>query len=538
MSFKSIANWKTLLIAALVSTLVACSGGSGSSSTSTDPIYTAIFDAGSSGTRLSLFKVIPGNGGYPSISLLSKYNDKVDGVPDDDGINDFLNGKGFIILKGDSLPAGCPGTQGLGPTAVNPCVIQPLLQQLDQTVAKLGLAKSQVKVELFATAGMRTEEVYNGGANSADTINQFYASMKTYVSNWGYNAGQFKTINGNSEEGVWTWINLNDQYFNAFGGNTTYWTQAPTTRGNFEVGGSSMQIAFPTSQISPSPDNNVYTVTINKHTYNVFSKTYLGLGGDDARKFMRSYGYNTVPAGSNVPGYNYGIDCFGTGATATNTTEPGGVRLFYNSSFYPNSGTITTNAVNNEWTPLIDPLSTNPLLTYPLKWPSNYSGAFNSGTCTTKYNAITTAVMSLPRNNFGTTAAQQVVNNKTASYSEFAAKVALSSADFIGVDGFWWAPNFLEITNASNPVSLYTKDTYQTAYANKCNSSYAGGTKSNIQSQRSCADATYMNDFLWRSGGLFSSSAGPQFVGSAPNDYKGAEVLTWTRGYLLQQYAN
>jgi len=525
-----ISKWKALFIAILATALVACGGGSSSSSSSgsTDPIYTAIFDAGSSGTRLSFFKVIPGNGGYPSIGLISKFNDKNLDVPDDDGINDFLNGKGVIVLtNGDSLPPGCPGTENLGPTAVNPCVIQPLLKQLDQTIATLGLAKSQVKVELFATAGMRTEELYNGGTNSQETIDDFYASMKAYVANWGYNAGEFKTINGNSEEGLWTWINLNDQYFNAFGGNTTYWTQAPTTRGNFEVGGSSMQIAFPTTQITPGEVNNVYTVTINKYTYNVFSKTYLGLGGDDARKFMRSYGY------TSASGYNYGVDCFGTGATAAKTTEPGGIRLFYNSTFYPQSTTITSNAVNNTWNPLIDPA-----ITGPLNWPDGTTGLFNASTCTNKYNAIITAVMALPRNYFGTTKTQQVANSQVAGYSEFAAKVAMSSADFIGVDGFWWAPNFLQITDSSNPISLYTKATYQTAYANKCNSSYAGGTKNNIQAQRSCADATYMNDFLWRSGGLFASTTGPQFIGSAPNDYSGAEVLTWARGYLLQRYSN
>lgn len=59
-------------------TVVGCVGnGTTNSSQTTSPVYTTIFDAGSSGTRLSFYKVIPGNGGYPQISKLfeKEYND-------------------------------------------------------------------------------------------------------------------------------------------------------------------------------------------------------------------------------------------------------------------------------------------------------------------------------------------------------------------------------------------------------------------------------------------------------------------------------
>jgi hypothetical protein len=99
--------------------------------------------------------------------------------------------------------------------------------------------------------------------------------------------GEFKTINGNSEEGVWSWINLNDIYYNTFSTNGSC-GNAPI--GDFEVGGSSMQIAFPTTA-NASDAANIYNVNINGCNINVYSKTFLGLGGDDSRKYMRAYGY-------------------------------------------------------------------------------------------------------------------------------------------------------------------------------------------------------------------------------------------------------
>lgn len=532
-------SWKQIIagvaIGATIATLTAC-GGSSSSGTAANstPIYTAIFDAGSSGTRLSFFKVTPGNGGYPVIEFIDKYNDKEENVPNDDGINDFLNNEGVIVLKGDTLPSGCPGTRNLGPTDVEPCVLQPLLQKLDQGIAdlnaanpKLGLTKSQVKVELYATAGMRTEEKYNGGTHSASEIQQFYDQMKAYVAQWGYNAGEFKTLNGNSEEGLWSWINLNDQYFNAFGGNTTYWTQAPTTYGNFEVGGSSMQIAFPTTKLSPSTDGNVYPVTINGRSYNVFSKTYLGLGGDDARKFMRSYGYQ------GAQGYNGGADCFGSQATDANTKESSGIRLF-NASFYPNSTTIQGNTVDNTWAPLL----TTDGIKGPLYPALTGALGFNSTTCSGKYQDIINSVMSLPRNSYGTFPNQQT----PSSYASFIEKVSYSSSPFIGIDGFWWVADFLGLTNKANPLSPYTQADFEAKYNAICNQSYTGTPSKNLDGMRSCADATYMRNFLWRTSGLFTSANGASFVGSAPNSFKKDgvtnDVLTWTRGYLLWKYAN
>lgn len=257
----------------------------------TTPFYTAIFDAGSSGTRLSYYLVTPSlTGGKATVSLqfTKKYKDS--------GINDFMSDKGTIdlsVLPNQQLPANCSGTSGLGQTQVGPCVLQPLLNYL---TSQLGaVSPASVKIELFATAGMRTEDIKNGGAFTTAQITNFYDNiMKPYVQTTSLDAGAiyssvgaFKTINGNSEEGLWSWINLNDVYYNTF---ATQGGCGTNQIGDFEVGGSSMQVAFPTNA-SASDAANIYNVNINGCSINVYSKTFLGLGGDDARKFMRAYNY-------------------------------------------------------------------------------------------------------------------------------------------------------------------------------------------------------------------------------------------------------
>ena len=543
-------GWFTGLVVSLVaSVLVACGGGGGSTSSSTQPIYTMVFDAGSSGTRVNFYKVVSGNGGYPQITLLDSQSF------DDNGINDFLSGVGTINraawtassstgLPSNYNPSSCTMTTGVAngdQATVGPCVIQPLLDSMAGAMAAVGVTASQVKVELFATAGMRTMSLFNGGSYNDTEIANFYNTMKSYTQTTkGFTVGEFRTSNGNSEEGVWTWINLNDQYYNAFGGNTTYYTGTPTTRGDFEVGGSSMQVAFPTTSITPSAANNVYSVTINGHSYNVFSKTYLGLGGDDARKFMRSYNYNNTA----IPSSTYtGLDCFGSNAGPSNTQEDSGVALFNTSAFniasvitnfFPSitANPSATNATGVTWATVLS----NTLAPLVMSGP----GVYNLSTCTTKYNNVTNAVIELPRNNYGTDN-----QSSAASYSSLITKVASSSAPFVGLDGFYYTSQSLGLVPSGQLKSNFDRSQFTTAIASTCPNSGAGPSGTNLNAVRVCPDAAYMNNFLWQfsnSGGLFSSNTGATFEGVVPSNlYPGGvktAVLTWTRGYLLQKYAN
>jgi hypothetical protein len=53
-----------------------------------------------------------------------------------------------------------------------------------------------------------------------------------------------------------------------------------------------MQVAFPVADTSVADDaTNIYQVNINGCAIKVYSKSFLGLGADDSRKYMRAYNY-------------------------------------------------------------------------------------------------------------------------------------------------------------------------------------------------------------------------------------------------------
>lgn len=479
------------------------------------PIYTAVFDAGSSGTRLSFYSVVPGNGGYPIIEKIGTYDEI-----DDDGINDFLNGNGSINLHGEPLPPGCPGTSDLNQLDVEPCVIQPLLVQLDQAVVaqnianpSLNLTKSQVTVELFATAGMRTEDQRNGGSKTTAQILEYYHQMKTYVAQWGYAVGEFKTINGNSEEGVWTWVNLNDYYYNSFGGNPTVSQFVQPPVGDFEVGGSSMQIAFPTST-SPSDAANVYLVSINGYTFNVYSKTFLGLGGDDARKYVKAYNYS-----SN----NGGVGCYAASATSSNTQEKSGIQLYPSNQVISGGYPFPTNAsyLDTPWTTVPNIPTTGYVGSLLLVGSSVYDGNYCSGL----YNTIVNQVTSLERNSYGT-----FNQGAIATMSTFKSELQTSNAPFVGIDNFFYTAKDLGYA----PATGFDPSIFQQNLQNYCE----GFVEDRVNAQNVCPNGNFMNTYLFGMSGLFTGSSAI-FAGVLnPVNAASETVLTWTRGYLLLKYAN
>jgi hypothetical protein len=240
-------------------------------------LYTAVVDAGSSGTRLHLYKVKPGP--YPTVKEIAAFeNDDTE-----DGIDDFINNVGGTC-------------RCLGADKVGEVVFKPLLASSKAELAKHGVTPAEVTVDVLATAGMRRVEK-PVGTHTHKEVAAYYEQIRTYIASRGFVAGAARTTNGNSEEGVWTWVDLNDNYRHPFTTKT-----APV--GVVEVGGSSMQVSYPTAKPA-DPAKNVYIVTINGKTFNVFSRTFLGLGQDDARKEMRV---------ENPPA-NGGASCFPTGMT-------------------------------------------------------------------------------------------------------------------------------------------------------------------------------------------------------------------------------
>lgn len=240
-----------------------------------DTVYTAVIDAGSSGTRISLYQVVPGP--YPVIEEIAKHK----GVAGDEGIDDFLNRLGGA-------------EKNLGPDAVGTAVIGPLLDAVAPALRQRGVRDGDVVVDLLATAGMRSA-LKPIGTHEPSEIAAFYDGIRRFITARGFSAGDIRTVDGSAEEGLWTWIEVNNRYRDAFRSD-----KAPI--GIVEVGGSSMQVSYPTSA-APDPARNIYAVTINGRTFSVFDRTYLGLGQDDARRAMRQ---ETPPADG-------GARCFPTG---------------------------------------------------------------------------------------------------------------------------------------------------------------------------------------------------------------------------------
>lgn len=221
--------------------------------------YRIVVDAGSSGSRLYLYEVRTGP--YPEIQQVMSFK----GIPGDEGIDEFLDNAGGVNRD--------TGLEGVGKA-----VITPLLEKAIPALAERGAKPENVTVDFLATAGMRSA-MKPVGKHDPDAAQALYDQIRKSIVAEGFAAGEVRTTDGSAEEGLWTWIDVNDRYRDAFSkGN------APV--GVVEVGGSSMQISFPTLA-AVDPAANVYSVSINGRSFNVFAKTYLGLGQDDARKAMR-----------------------------------------------------------------------------------------------------------------------------------------------------------------------------------------------------------------------------------------------------------
>lgn len=220
-------------------------------------MHEAVIDAGSSGTRIYLYEIIPGS--YPLIKLVTQQEFAV--TPSgkkEDGINNFIDPNQPELIN-----------------QAGPEVITPLLNSIRPYLDRQKVKAQDVVINLFATAGMRYAERHFGSA----AVKRLYNHVRQCIEENGFQAGEIRTSDGNSEEGLWTWINLNDMHRDIF-------QSSNLPLGVLEVGGSSAQFSFPIEDVE-NDDHTIHSVSINNRKFNVFSKTYLGLGQDDARKKMR-----------------------------------------------------------------------------------------------------------------------------------------------------------------------------------------------------------------------------------------------------------
>ena len=218
---------------------------------------TAVIDAGSSGTRLFLYRVEPGPFARVEKLLEKEFPTMASGAKED-GINNFV--------RPDD-----PAEQA----TVVPEIIDPLLEHARDFLAGLGIAPSQVEVNLLATAGMR----YAEGLHGRGAVDRLYDTIRGGIGRHGFATGEVRTTCGSEEEGIWTWINLNDVLVRAF-------DEGHEPVGIVEVGGSSLQLTFPTDE-DPDRVPHVHRVELGGSRFAISCRSFLGLGQDDARKEMR-----------------------------------------------------------------------------------------------------------------------------------------------------------------------------------------------------------------------------------------------------------
>lgn len=205
------------------------------------PGHVAVVDAGSSGSRIAAYEQ--------------------NSVPLDDPVRVMSDEPDVPPLSSFENDPAQAGPQGIGP----------LLDRLDAFVRSEGLDQSAVPVSVLATAGMRNVERRDPAAAAA-----IIDAVADYVTSRGYPVGEVSIMSG-QREALYAWVDANATSGTLADGDNSL--------GITEVGGASAQVAFQ----SPRPDApGVQTTTIGGATFHVVALSYLGLGQNDARGFVRA----------------------------------------------------------------------------------------------------------------------------------------------------------------------------------------------------------------------------------------------------------
>lgn len=202
-----------------------------------DNQYSIIVDAGSSGSRLHLLQY-----------------EKNKRIPE---IKDIFSEK---VTPGLSSFADTP--EKVGP------YIQKIFDHAQEQLIALGVNPKEVTASLMATAGMRLvpEEKQ---AKIYASVNQF---LKTH---YVFQIKKVETIPGEME-GLYGWLDVN--YL------AKTFQKHTKTLGSLDVGGASTQIVYEVNDAS-RPDD-VMTLALDGQQYKIFSKSFLNLGLNEARKQM------------------------------------------------------------------------------------------------------------------------------------------------------------------------------------------------------------------------------------------------------------
>jgi hypothetical protein len=231
-------NPRSLLNHAFLSLLLCLAGCAGFQPASS---YLTVIDVGSSGSRAHLYRV-----------ARDHEHAQVQDVAE------------FTVEK---LPA--LASFGAQPASAGPQGMQPLLARLGSYLDAHAIARSTVRIDVLATAGMRLLAEADPQSERA-----VYASVRDTIARDGFAAGRAATISG-ADEGRYAWVDVN--YLNR-----AFDRPGPTT-GIIEVGGASAQVAYATDGQHHA---GVETLSIGGRRHAVLSVSFLGLGQNEARKAM------------------------------------------------------------------------------------------------------------------------------------------------------------------------------------------------------------------------------------------------------------
>ncbi len=197
--------------------------------------YSIIVDAGSSGSRLYLFRYHTDTS-LPTIEDISVIPNKTN--------------------------------EPLASFDTNPTVIFSLDSLFNAAITTLqaqGVDPKTVPVSLFGTAGMRLLLL--------DKQQLIYNTMIEHLkTQYSFTSITAKTISG-KEEGIYDWLDVNYLANN--------FTESGSTLGSIDIGGASMEMVFATKE---GQSDKAITLIINGQTYTVYSNSVLGLGQDEALK--------------------------------------------------------------------------------------------------------------------------------------------------------------------------------------------------------------------------------------------------------------
>jgi apyrase len=198
---------------------------------SINPRYYAIIDAGSSGSRIHLYKYQNKNNNVKLETLKLKKNK---------------------VTPGLSSIANCPDKVGE--------YLQPLIDSVNSAITSQGIEEKNVNFYLLATAGMRVI--------SPVLQKNIYRQLKKYIKeNTDFKTEEITTIPG-KHEGAFDWIAYNYLAKKLF---------TDKTMGILDMGGASVEIAFATNKPIFNPGDKVEFM-IGAKKFTIFSHSYLGLG--------------------------------------------------------------------------------------------------------------------------------------------------------------------------------------------------------------------------------------------------------------------